>query len=198
MQKAQEALSDDKTVQVSKEAFKKGLILAASLFSQRLAENRVLIVKSCGNCLPSSFLSGYVAKKLAERNIVVHSWGLYDIEHVDEKDSADLPFGYDAKNIFLFNKAEQKVDTEDLENYKINHKLDFCQSIAAKTNGQVVNLALLNESLVANEVAQNLFSAAKSKKFTYKLGSCQKLDTSYGDLTDFSYSRKQVKAEESD
>jgi hypothetical protein len=189
--KAQASLSSEQTGDVTKSSFNKGLFLAANLFSQRLAQHRFLVIKSCGNCLPGNWITSKYTRKLAQRNVVVHSWGNYEIKNVEDEDAEDEPFGYDNENIFLINKETNEVDSDLFENYKIDHKVDLCQRLAIKTKGQVINVNKLKEANIVAKVDQE-FLNAESKQHSYKIGKCQKLDTPYGDLTDFSYVKKEI------
>lgn len=178
-------------VQVTKSAFEKALILAGSIFTQRLAQNRVIVFTSCGNCLPYKLNSFKYAKHLAKRNVIVHSIGLYNIKNVDEEDSEEIPYAYNKNKLFLYNTEDDSFDNDYLDSYRINHQMDLCAKLAVKTEGLVIDA---NEHVL--EKSTQLVLNNKLNKFSYKLGKCQKLDTSYGDLTDFSYTRTQIASDE--
>ena len=179
-------------VQISKSAFEKALVLAGSIFTQRLAQNRVIVFTSCGNCLPYKLNSFKYAKILAKRNVVVHSIGLYNIKNLDdEEDSEEIPFAYNKNKLFLYNKEENSFDNDYLDSYKINHSMDLCAKLAVKTNGMVVDSHQNTLLKSAELVLEN-----KLNNFSYKLGKCQKIDSSYGDLTDFSYTRTEIASDE--
>ncbi len=187
--------NNEKTSDVSKENFNKALFLAASLFSKRLAQNRFLIIKSCGNCLPySMFDTLKYAKKVAERNVIVHSWGDYNIQNLENDGSDDIPVGYDEENLYLYKQNEKTIDTDTLESYKIEHSADLCHRLAVKTQGSVLNINYLNKNEVLDKVTEMLEEPAA--KFDYKIGRCNKYDTNYGDLLDFQYTRKKIESDE--
>ena len=179
-------------VQISKSAFEKALVLAGSIFTQRLAQNRVIVFLSCGNCLPYKLNSFKYAKILAKRNVVVHSVGLYNIKNLDEdEDSEEIPFAYNKNKLYLYNKEENSFDNDYLDSYSINHRMDLCAKLAVKSEGMVVDA---NEKTLAK--GAELVFENKLNKFSYKLGKCQKIDSSYGDLTDFSYTRTEIPSDE--
>jgi len=193
--KAYSTLADDSTQEVSKKDFNNGLFLAASLFSRRLAENRFLIIRSCGNCLKYSVSDALKYNDLLNaRNVIVHSWGDYDIKNLESDDAEDVPVGYDEENVFLYKPSEKTVETDTLDSYKIEHKADLCQRLAVKTHGNVVNLKYLREKEVMDKISEWLEEPVA--KFEYKVNKCQKLDTPYGDLLDFSYSRTKIESDE--
>ncbi len=178
--------------QVSKSAFEKALVLAGSIFTQRLAQNRVIVFTSCGNCLPYKLNSFKYVKHLAKRNVIVHSIGLYNIKNLDDDEfSEEIPFAYNKNKLFLYNKEDNSFDNDYLDSYRINHQMDLCGKLAVKTDGFVVDANKDTLKKSAELVLNN-----KLNNFSYKLGKCQKIDSSYGDLTNFSYTRTQIASNE--
>lgn len=173
---------------VSKSAFDKALFLAGSLFTERLAKNRQLIFLSCGNCLPYKFNSLKYTKILNQRNVVVHSFGTYGIKNYDS-DENEILYAYNKnKNkVFLYDNEEDSFYDDYLDSYSINHNMDMCAKLATKTDGLVVDMRI--ETLIkSTEIALN----HSQNKYSYKLGRCQKLETKYGDLTDFDYKKTEL------
>lgn len=171
---------------VSKSAFDKALHLAGSLFTQRLAKNRNLVFTSCGNCLPYKLNSFKYAKALSQRNIVVHSIGIYGIESYDS-DENEIIYSYNKNEnkVFLFDREEKSFYDDYLDSYSINHNTDMCAKLATDTSGLVIDVRQETIMKSALMVLNN-----SPKKFSYQLGRCEKLERKSGDLTDFAYKKQ--------
>lgn len=178
------------TTQVSNEAFEKALIVAGSVFTQRLAQHRHLVFLSCGNCRPYRLNSLKYAYKLEKRNVVVSSIGDYEIKNLDSFESEERPVAYNSKTIYLFNDEKEEMDSDFLESYKIDHDVDMCAKLAIKTGGFVV----AKDKKAMAETAALIWNAP-STSYSYKVGRCEKFATPYGDLTDFSYTRTELVSE---
>ncbi len=179
-----------KNYDVSEVAFRKAMILAGSIFTQRLAQHRHLVFLSCGNCLPYRLNSMKYLKKLRQRNIVVSSIGDYQFKNLDNFESEERPVAYDNQNIYLFDDNEESLDDDLLENYNIDHDVDMCARLAIKTGGLVVT----NDKKSMLETAKLIWKTPSSS-YSYKVGKCEKFVTPYGDLTDFSYTRTELATE---
>ena len=182
-----EAFQVAETTQVSNE---KALIMAGSVFTQRLAQHRHLVFLSCGNCRPYRLNSLKYVYKLQKRNVVVSSIGDYEIKNLDSYESEERPIAYNSKKIYLFNDEEEKMDTDLLESYKIDHDVDMCAKLAIKTGGLVVA-----KDIKAMAETAALIWKTPATSYSYKVGRCEKFATPYGDLTDFSYTRTEVASE---
>lgn len=193
IEEAIKVMNSDETVDVKKSGLFKGLFLAVNLFSQRLAKRRILTIHGCGNCLPYTLKNRKLIRYLSEANIIVNSYDIHNIKNLDDVNSMDseVPYGYDNKNIYLFNKDEKIADQDYLDSYSIDHKMNFCSKAAIKTNGVVLDATKMNETLFPKVFQHFYFSL---KKFSYKLGSCQKIDTPLGDFSMFGYKATQLES----
>jgi hypothetical protein len=197
LKKAYETLEDDFTLDtIKKSQFNKGLYLAASLFSRRLAKNRFLVIRSCGNCLPYTSIDAIrYTKMINERNVVVHSWGDYEmkmLDNTDDDNESTKTVGYDDENLFYYNNNDKKLEIEPLNSYKLEHDVDLCSRLAVKTSGSVVDIKQLKEKEIMNLYTEMMQQKAEETEYEFKIKKCQKLDTSFGDLTDFQYTRTKI------
>ena len=188
LKKASDALATNSTsYSISEKAFAKALFLATTLFSKRVAQHRFLIIRSCGNCLDYSILSTLkYDSRLSNRNIIVNSWGDYEMKN-EENDEDTSIVGYDDKNFLVYQKKEKKIENDDIFSIKVEHKADLCYRLASKTLGTVLNLNELANQRILDQVTENLLKP--STKYTYQINSCQKFDYVFGDFADFSYNR---------
>jgi hypothetical protein len=174
------------TEQIDTETFIRAMYTAGSLLTQRLAQHRHIVIESCGNSLPYRLDSFFYLRHLAERNVVVHSIGNYEIKNLDFEDEGSTIFGYGYNKVFLYDSSQKTSDDDSLDNYSIDHTLDLPARLAVKTGGLVLvrsgPFMAFNLDLVKNY----------PKQFTYNVGTCQRLDSVYGDLTDFKYTRTEV------
>lgn len=182
-----ETMQSSETVQVTKHAFNKAMIMAGSVFTERLSQHRHLVFLSCGNCRPYRLDSSKYIRKLQSRNIVVSSIGDYDIKEVDSYESDERPIAYNSKTIFLFDEENQTMDSDYLESYNIDHDVDMCSRLAIKTGGYVAK----KDNKAMSEIA-GLIWKTPATTYSYKVGQCQKFSTPYGDLTDFAYTRTEI------
>ncbi len=169
---------------VNKESLYHGLFLAANLFSSRVAQQRKLIIVSCGNCVDYSPLKSIrLSKLLNQRNIVVSSYSTsYSI--VDQDSNEEL-VGYGRGQVFLLDSETPELELSDLDSYLPEHKGDLCHRLAQKTNGYVFNLNKLNEEGVFAKVIQKQLELKPNYQHT--LRQCVRLDTPFGDFDDFQY-----------
>jgi hypothetical protein len=176
------------TTQITKHAFNKAMIMAGSLLTQRLSKHRHLVFISCGNCRPYRLDSLKYIRKLQSRNVVVSSLGDYNIKEVDSLyESDERPVAYNSKNIYLYNDNAATMDSDYLDSYNIDHDVDMCSRLAIKTGGYVA----MKDQKAMVEIAGLLWSTPATT-YSYKVGQCQRYNTPYGDLTDFTYTRTQV------
>lgn len=162
------------------------MFLAGSLFTNRLAQNRHLIIVGCGNCVQYSSRAAILLERLlSERNIVVSSWDKYDI--VDTDLTGENIIGYGQDKVFLNQKGTSDVDTDSLESYRFEHRLDLCTRLATKTNGNVFNIDFIRKAEIFEQVAEKLSELASKQRSQLK--SCERVDTPFGDVDDFSFRR---------
>jgi hypothetical protein len=171
---------------VEKEGLYKGLFLAGTLLTNRVAVNRRLVIVSCGNCLRYSILNTLkLEKRLEDRNIVVSSWGKYRMvdANEDEDDSSSI-FGYNSDQVFNY---DDKVENELADSYKVEHEGDLCQRLAVKTEGNVFNIEKIREANVFRQTLRQL--RERKPAFTSRIEKCERVDTPFGDVDDFVFSR---------
>jgi hypothetical protein len=183
-------LTQETTEQVSESSFKKALVLSSHLFAQRVASQRRLIIVSCGNCLGYSLLNTLKASRyLNERNIMVTSWGKYEMSDLNNQDEASTEtiIGYNADNVFLLKPDTDEVETDGADGYKVEHKGDLCHRLALKTDGNVFDISHIKDPKLFQQVVKKLEENKVSYKTTIKR--CERLDTLYGDIDDFSITR---------
>ena len=181
---AAEALKIKETGEVDKKGFLKGLFLAESLFSQRVAQGRHLIIKSCGNCVPYSIgLTLKLNKIIEELGVTVTSIGDYDMQLGEDSDDS-TPIAYDEEKLYSV-KASQEVETDSLESYKVDHKADICHRLAVKSHGMVINLNKIRDPKLLAKLPEWLESVGKEHSIRSRV--CERVDTPYGDLADFRF-----------
>jgi hypothetical protein len=182
----EEFASED--AEVDKEGLYKGLFLAGTLLTNRVAVNRRLVIVSC-NCLRYSVLNTLkLEKRLEDRNIVVSSWGKYNMAEVNEdEDDNSLIFGYNSAQVFTYDVQAKKVENELAESYKLEHEGDLCQRLAVKTEGNVFNIEKIREANVFRQTLRQL--RERKPAFTSRIEKCERVDTPFGDVDDFVFSR---------
>jgi len=183
-------LTQETTQEVSPSSFKKALLLSSHLFAQRVATQRRLIIVSCGNCLDYSLIHTLRASRyLNERNIIVTSWGKYDMKDLNNQDEASTEtiIGYNADNVFLHKSENDEVDSDGADAYKVEHNGDLCHRLALKTDGNVFDINYIKDPKVLQQVVKKLEETKVNFKTT--INRCERIDTSYGDIDDFSISR---------
>ena len=183
----EEFASED--AEVEKDGLYKGLFLAGTLLTNRVAVNRRLVIVSCGNCLRYSVLNTLkLEKRLEDRNIIVSSWGKYQMANVDEDEDDDmLIFGYNNDQVFTYDVKDKKVESELADSYKIEHDGDLCQRLAVKTEGNVFNIEKIREANVFRQTLRQL--KERETPFVSRIEKCERVDTPFGDVDDFVFSR---------
>ena len=167
------------------------------MFAKRLAQHRFLVIRSCGNCLPYNPVDAIKYSKLInERNVVVHSWGDYKMKNLESSDEEDIPIGYGEEDIYLYKPSGRTVESDSLDSYKVEHTADLCQRLAVKTKGTVIDINQLSKSDVMTSFGTMFQTLTDKYDYEYKLKKCQKLDTPFGDLTDFSYSKVRIERDD--
>jgi hypothetical protein len=189
---AYSTLTSDKTSHnVDKWTFVKAAVLAKQLFARRSAQNRHLIIKSCGNCLPYSILDTLKAVKiLKESNIVMSSFGDYEMKGVG-KDLLDNVFGYNQNlnNVFLHNPKDDFLenDEDNLNAFKFEHKGDLCYRVSMLTKGNVFDANYLADNLIVMDLIPNLINDLNFNK-TVQVNECKVYNTPFGiQFTDFTF-----------
>jgi len=183
----EEFASED--AEVEKDGLYKGLFLAGTLLTNRVAVNRRLVIVSCGNCLRYSILNTLkLEKRLEDRNIIVSSWGKYQMVNADEdEDDNMLIFGYNRDQVFTYDVKEKKVENELADSFKIEHEGDLCQRLAVKTEGNVFNIEKIREANVFRQTLRQL--KERKQPFVSRIEKCERVDTPFGDVDDFVFSR---------
>lgn len=162
------------------------MFLAGSLFTNRLAQNRHLIIVGCGNCVQYSSKAAVLLERLlSKRNIVVSSWDDYNIADPDL--FGENIIGYGQNKVFLSQQGSLEVDEDSMESYRFEHRLDLCTRLATKTNGNVFNINFIRKPQVFEQVAEKL-AKLESKK-TSQLKTCERVETPFGDVDDFSFKK---------
>ena len=181
---AAEGVNVKETTDVDKKSFLKGLFLAESLFSKRVAQSRHLIIKSCGNCLSYSIgLTLKLSKIVEELGVTVTSIGDYDMQTGEESDES-TPFAYDEEKLYSV-KSNQEVESDSLESYKVDHKADICHRLAVKSHGMVINVNKIREPKLLAKLPEWLDSIGKDHSIRSRV--CERVDTPFGDLADFRF-----------
>lgn len=95
--------------------------------------------------------------------------------------------GYGQEKVFLTKKAATNVETDSEDSYSFEHKIDLCSRLAVKTKGNVFNINYIRKQQIFDQVAESLSQIAP--KYQEKLSTCERVDTPFGDIDDFSYTR---------
>lgn len=178
-----------KTELIDKKGLYKALFLAGSIFadSGRIA-NRFVTIVSCGNCLPNTF-TGLpllrLEKMLKERNIVVSSWGEYQM--VDKSSDDEIPIGYSQDHTLLYKKSDKTVEIDESSSYEVEYKSDFCSRLSEKTKGGIFNLNFIRKADINFDLISKLIETIDP--FEVDNARCEKIDTPFGDLTDFTFTK---------
>lgn len=184
VKRAYQSISETQTKDIQKDDLYQALFLAGSLFTNRLAQSRHLVIVGCGNCVQYSSRAAILLERLlSKRNIVVSSWDKYDI--VDPDLTAENIIGYGQGKVFLNQKGTSDLDTDTLESYRFEHRLDLCTRLAAKTNGNVFNIDFIRKPEIFEQVAEKLSELEPNRRT--KLKSCERVETPFGDVDDFSF-----------
>lgn len=188
IKRALQSLSEARTTNyLAKEDLYRALFLAGGLFSNRLAQNRNMIIISCGNCVDYKMLATLKLHKLLRaRNIVVSSWGAYDMRDRDGSlESDETAVGYAHGKIFL--KKAGQVDVDSAAGYRVEHNLDLCSRIAVKTKGAVFNVNELKSASVFEQTIKKLREIRPN--YDNQLERCERISTPFGDIADVHYRR---------
>lgn len=189
IKRALETITEARTSnRLDKEDLYKALFLAGTLFSNRLAQNRYMVIISCGNCIDYDMFSTVkLYHMLRARNIVVSAWGAYNMVDTENSLGNENAIGYAHEKIFLNKVSTTEVDVDSLEGYRIEHNQDLCNRLAVRTKGAVFNIEQLKNP--------KIFEAAISKlreirpNYENKLEKCERISTPFGDVADFRYKR---------
>ena len=183
-------IADDTNMRMEKienKGLYKALFLAGSIFadSGRIA-NRFVTIVSCGNCLPNSFTSLpslRLEKMLNERNIIVSSWGEYQMTEKSSED--EIPIGFSQDHALLFKKSDKTLEIDDAGSYEIEFKSDMCSRLAEKTKGGVFNVNFIRKADINFDLISRLIETIKP--FDVNNAKCSRIDTPFGDLIDLTY-----------
>ena len=88
------------------------------------------------------------------------------------------------------NKNKNSVDSDDLDSYKLEHSGNLCHRLALKTEGYIFNVNYLKRPKIFEEVIAQAQKAKRS--FENRLQRCERVDTPFGDVDDFSYTRREL------
>lgn len=179
------------TNEFNKEYFAHGLFLAASLFSDRVSQARRIVIVSCGNCVAYDPIDTLrLSYYLKQRNIMVSSFGQYDMIDEDNSSGSEQVVGHTSTHVLLYDNEEKSLITDGIESYSIDHKIDLCSRLASRTKGAVYNIALAAQPGVLEQIAQKINEIAP--KFSVHVNKCVRIETPFGDFDDFNFSRKQI------
>jgi hypothetical protein len=184
------------TQKVSSKGFYKAMILAASILSDsdRVATRNIIIV-NCGNCPDFDVLDVVFRRKLekslSKLNIVVSSWGSYNIVDMDSDSDNEIPIGYtlgfNNNQVVLYDKTSKKVELDDLLSYNLEHSSDLCSHLTTKTKGNIFNIDYFRQTKVNDQIFAKL--AKVYPKHELSEGECVRVDTPFGDFTQVSHER---------
>jgi len=187
-----------KTEKVDEKGLYKAFFMAGQIFadSGRISSRQIVIV-SCGNCIQSS-LTGLRSRKLekllSKQNVIVSSWGEYDLKDNESDSDEEIPIGYANDHVILYKKEDKSIDVDELASYKIEHKSDLCSRLTSKTSGSVFNINYIREPEINNQIISKLMKTFPVYEVSQP--KCVRVDTSYGDATDLSYKRTLIKTNE--
>jgi len=166
------------------------MVLAGSVFSERISKHRHLVFVSCDNCRPYGLDPLQFSYKLQKQNVVVSSIGDYTLRELETYGRDERPTGNGDNDIFFYVDNSKRNSSEHyLRSYKLDHDVDLCASLAIKTGG----LVGVKDSESMAEVAGLV---QKQSRTEYKVDKCEKVSTEYGDFTGFSYVRNEKTAPE--
>lgn len=181
---------------IGKKAFYRALFLAGTIFRNRLAQNRQLVIVSCGNCVDYDMMAALKLNKILKaRNVVVSAYGNYEMTDLDESLGDEKAIGYGYQKIFL-GKDSGEVEVDSLEGYKVEHNMDLCSRLAVKTGGAVFDVNQLKNAKVFETTIAQLREVRP--KFENKVSKCERISTPFGDMADFSYKRTRVSGDADD
>jgi hypothetical protein len=185
VQAAMSAANQQSAGEPSDWAFSRAIFYAQSLFARRTAAARHLVILSCGNCLKYNARTvRTLAKELEKSNVVVSSFGQYNIKLDDASDSK--PVGYD-ENDLVFLKPDGAVDTDLKSSYGFEHEGDVCHRLAVKSHGGVYNLKSLQNAQVFEHAAKTFRQF--NVQHTSNLNKCAVQRSKYGGAyADFTFS----------
>jgi hypothetical protein len=175
------------------------LSFAERLFAKRLASSRNLIIASCGNCLEyEPLLECKLSKKLTERNIIVSSWGNYNMNLGSNAHEDETAIGYNQDTVYIQSKNNNNtMFTEPLNQFKVEHEGDICHRLAVKTHGSVFDLNKIREKFFSQKTAEILNNSAENRVVSVK--SCEFVERKYGaSFVDNNFDVKIKKNEEED
>jgi len=198
IKKALQTISEARTSnRVDKKDLYKALFLAGGLFGNRLAQNRYMVIISCGNCIDYDMMATLrVHKVLSARNIVVSAWGAYDMVDTELSLDNEKAIGYGYDKIFLSKAQSTEVEVDSLEAYRIEHNQDLCNRLAVKTGGAVFNVNQLKNSKIFESAINKLRDLRPA--YENKLEKCERISTPFGDMADFAYKRVEKNDENRD
>ena len=173
---------------ITEEAFYEALYYAKTLFARRVASARYLIITSCGNCLPYNGIKARrIARKLTERNIIVSSWGNYNI-NLGEDGGDDIGVGYNENELYIYSKGSNEINTESLSSFKLDHESDLCHRLAARTHGSVFNINEVRKPFVLQKVPEWFQESREQHSFSIK--SCELVESKkFSDFVDFKFTK---------
>lgn len=180
---------------IDKKDLYKAFFMAGSLFGNRLAANRFMVIISCGNCIDYDMMATLkLSKVLKARNIVVSSWGDYKMHDLDGSLENEHAVGYGYNKIFLNKDQTSDVDVDSLEGYRVEHNQDLCGRLAAKTKGAVFDINQLKDSKIFQATITKLRQVRPT--FDHKIDRCERVSTPMGDMADFNFKRTARKSDD--
>ena len=181
------AFKSNSNNKITQLAFYKALFYAQTLFAKRVASARHLIIVSCGNCLPhnSKFITK-LSKELEARNVIVSSWGDYNIKFDGEKDNV---IGYNSKDYFYSTDDKNELNIGRIGASRVEHENDMCHRLALRTHGSVFNLREVRKTSVLDKLPELV--QRSSQRFSFSIKSCQLVQNKkFSDFADFKFDRE--------
>jgi hypothetical protein len=128
-----------------------------------------------------------LSKELAERNIIVSSWGDYKI-NLGEDAASDVAVGYNEEDLFMYAKGSTELITESFGSFKSEHESDLCHRLALRTHGSVFNLNEVRKPFVLQKIPEWFQESREQHSFSIK--SCEIVhNNKYADFADFKFSK---------
>lgn len=173
---------------VERDNFLEALHYAQALFARRTAASRNLIIASCGNCLPYKISDvRKLSKELSARNIIVSSWGDYNLNLGSDAADNETPIGYSESQLYI--QTGKEFVNEQLSSYKVEHEGDTCHRLAVRTHGTVFDIKQIRKADVLPKLPE--WFQENRDSHTFELKKCEIVNSKLGSFADFKFSKIQ-------
>jgi hypothetical protein len=126
-----------------------------------------------------------LSKELEARNIIVSSWGDYNIKFAGETDNV---IGYNSKDYFYSTEDKNELNIGRLGTSRVEHENDMCHRLALRTHGSVFNLREIRNSSVLEKLPEWLQN--NNQRFSVSIKSCELVSNKkFSDFADFKFDR---------